>query len=328
LGAINNNGLALGSSPYNISFASVGTGLTGADIINLNENVGLLNINLGRSRVLNTYNALAAYSLRKLDYVYSGPAINVRRTSDNTTSSIGFDSNGNLDTGSLLTFTGTSSGFVHTWYDQSGNNKHISQSVTGSQPQIVNSGAIITPKTFETFTNLGINPNNNNTKPAVFFNNDLLDLGSSIGPIAQASYYIVFNLALTGTGDGYSLFYTNTDSANSAWNYGNGYGYPNVFSPDGSGRRNAFPTAPPNGGTTLWSAFHGPGSPMSIFLQGNINKGTNTELTFSSGSMFKVGRGTDYSFRGSIQEIILYPDSSTTRKNFVENNINNFYQIY
>jgi hypothetical protein len=32
LGAINNNGLALGSSPYNISFASVGTGLTNAEV--------------------------------------------------------------------------------------------------------------------------------------------------------------------------------------------------------------------------------------------------------------------------------------------------------
>jgi hypothetical protein len=31
LGAINNNGLALGNSPLNLSFASVGTGLTGAD---------------------------------------------------------------------------------------------------------------------------------------------------------------------------------------------------------------------------------------------------------------------------------------------------------
>jgi hypothetical protein len=48
LGAINNNGLALGSSPYNISFASVGVGLTGADLANLNRLTYNLQTNLGR----------------------------------------------------------------------------------------------------------------------------------------------------------------------------------------------------------------------------------------------------------------------------------------
>jgi hypothetical protein len=48
LGAINNNGLTLGSSPYNISFASVGTGLTGADLANLNRLTYNLQSNLGR----------------------------------------------------------------------------------------------------------------------------------------------------------------------------------------------------------------------------------------------------------------------------------------
>jgi hypothetical protein len=48
LGAINNNGLALGSSPYNISFASVGVGLTGNDIINQDKLVNTLSYGLGR----------------------------------------------------------------------------------------------------------------------------------------------------------------------------------------------------------------------------------------------------------------------------------------
>jgi hypothetical protein len=46
LGAINNNGLALGSSPYNISFASVGVGLTGNDLIQYNGLVSELQGNL------------------------------------------------------------------------------------------------------------------------------------------------------------------------------------------------------------------------------------------------------------------------------------------
>jgi hypothetical protein len=48
LGAINNNGLALGNSPLNISFASVGTGLTGGDTQTLSTLVGGLQLNLRR----------------------------------------------------------------------------------------------------------------------------------------------------------------------------------------------------------------------------------------------------------------------------------------
>jgi hypothetical protein len=48
LGAINNNGIALGSSPYNISFASVGVGLTGDDLYNLNNLTYNLQSNLKR----------------------------------------------------------------------------------------------------------------------------------------------------------------------------------------------------------------------------------------------------------------------------------------
>jgi hypothetical protein len=331
LGAINNNGLALGNSPLNLSFASVGTGLTGAELGTFNELVGGLNINLRRAGVLNTHGALAAYSLRLLDYGYTGPAVTVRRTSDNTTSSIGFDSNRDLDITSLLTFTGTSSAFVTTWHDQSGNNKHISQTVTGSQPLLVRSGSVVTAKTFETLTNLAINPNNNNTKPAIYFNGAFLDLGTSIGSITQASYYLVFNLAMPSIND-YSVMQTNTTSNNDRWKWlgANNNSYLNMFSPDGSSRRffEAFGPTFPVAGTTLWSAFHGPGSNMSIFLQGSINKGTDTSLAFSSGSMFRVGRGSVAVLPGSIQEIILYPDNSTSRKDFMENNINNYYQIY
>jgi hypothetical protein len=67
---------------------------------------------------------------------------------------------------------------------------------------------------------------------------------------------------------------------------------------------------------------------MRVFLQSNIDKGTNTSLAFSSGSMFRVGRGTSATLPGSIQELIVYPDALTSRKDFMENDINNYYQIY
>ena len=55
--------------------------------------------------LLDTYNGvMGAFSLRKLISTYTGPVLRVRRSLDNTESTIGFDSNGELDTTALLSF--------------------------------------------------------------------------------------------------------------------------------------------------------------------------------------------------------------------------------
>jgi hypothetical protein len=87
---------------------------------------------------------VAAYGLRRLRRLYTGFCIRVRRSSDNAELDIGFDSQGNLDILALLSFVGTGSGFVTTWYDQSGNGRNATQPTAGSQPQIVANGAIET----------------------------------------------------------------------------------------------------------------------------------------------------------------------------------------
>jgi hypothetical protein len=84
----------------------------------------------------------AAYSLRKLKTAYAGKAINVRRSSDNTTSDIGFTALGDLDTATLKTFVGAGNGFVTEWYDQSGNGNNAVQATTTSQPEIVIAGVV------------------------------------------------------------------------------------------------------------------------------------------------------------------------------------------
>jgi len=93
-----------------------------------------------------------AYGLRKVLTTYSGYAIKVRRSSDNTEQDIGF-SGADLDTAALLSFCGAGSGYISKWYDQSGSSKDLVQATTGSQPKIVNSGSLIT----------------NNGRPAVLF---------------------------------------------------------------------------------------------------------------------------------------------------------------
>lgn len=87
--------------------------------------------------------ASAAYSVRRLSSTYSGAALRVRRSSDNTEQDIGFVGL-DLDTTALASFVGAGNGFVTKWYDQSGNNNHGLQSVASVQPQIVFSGSIYT----------------------------------------------------------------------------------------------------------------------------------------------------------------------------------------
>jgi hypothetical protein len=94
--------------------------------------------------VLDDYpSATVAYSLRKLRTAYSGNAIKVRRSSDNTEQDIGFVGN-LLDTASLLTFCGVGNGFVTRWYDQSTNANDCANGTIANQCQVVISGAMIT----------------------------------------------------------------------------------------------------------------------------------------------------------------------------------------
>ena len=117
--------------------------------------------------LLDTYSgASAAYSLQKLRTAYTGYAISVRRSSDNTSQDIGFNSNGTLDTTSLLSFVGANNGFVSIWYDQSGNAYNFEQSTLDYQPTIVSSGSLLIK----------------NSKPTVVFDglSDYMSIPSSL----------------------------------------------------------------------------------------------------------------------------------------------------
>ncbi len=80
--------------------------------------------------------ATAAYSLRRLRSAYSGACCNVRRSSDNATTDIGFNSSGDFDSSAFSSFVGGGNGFIATWYDQSGNGFNATQGTAASQPQV------------------------------------------------------------------------------------------------------------------------------------------------------------------------------------------------
>jgi hypothetical protein len=119
--------------------------------------------------------ASVAYGLRRLSRFWTGAAIRVMRTSDNSELDIGFIGE-DLDIVTLLAFVGSDNGEIVIWYDQSGNGRHA-VSITGSRPRIVSNGAIETQ----------------NGKPAIRFDgvNDYLAAASPlIG--ATHSLFILF----------------------------------------------------------------------------------------------------------------------------------------
>lgn len=82
----------------------------------------------------------AAFSMRRLLSAYSGPILRLRRSSDNAESDFGATTSGDLDTASIATWLGGANGYVVTWYDQSGNGLHATQTTAAYQPLYVASG--------------------------------------------------------------------------------------------------------------------------------------------------------------------------------------------
>lgn len=89
--------------------------------------------------------AAAAYGLRKLRWAYTGPLIKLRRSGDNAEKgfwAVGGDPLGRLNVAEILIWLGGDTGFVVTWYDQSGFGRNVVQATAGKQP-ILNSDGLI-----------------------------------------------------------------------------------------------------------------------------------------------------------------------------------------
>lgn len=83
------------------------------------------------------------FSLRKLRSAYTGSAIRIRRTSDNTEADIGFVAN-LIDVSAINSFCSGTTCRVKTWYDQGGGAYNFSQTTQAEQPYIYQNGSIET----------------------------------------------------------------------------------------------------------------------------------------------------------------------------------------
>jgi hypothetical protein len=307
LGAINNNGLALANSPLGISFASVGTGLNNTEVRTLNNLVQQLQVNLKRPGYLLDLNSTAvmAVSVRKLKVNYTGFCMKVRRSSDNTTQDIGFNTSGDLDTVSLLAFTGTGSAFIDTWYDQSGNGRNVTQGTLANQPQIVSSGSVRLQ----------------GSRPAVYFNwnfnaNNSLYYTAPL-PVTQVTAYCVY--LRPGNFSNGDWVWSTAVGGDVYWSGGN-----NLFS-----TTTANFTVLDNTTPSLMNSYHS-GSLMQVYLNSSFQ--SNNTRVFSQGSGIALGQRYGVNgqrpLTGNIQELILLDDNISGSRLIFEPNINAYYQIY
>jgi len=262
--------------------------------------------------------AYAAYSLRQLSSTYTGSAIRVRRSSDNTEQDIGFVNNV-LDTGSLLSFCGAGDGFLYYWYDQSGNLRHLEQTSNGNQPRIVLTGSIET----------------SNNEPAIFVTSSRwMEFTTSGGSSIPSSFFTVLAPVNNSSTSyfGISRLEVNNEYV-ALGNNGTSQTITAVMNDSGN------PVVPINGLST---------SNNTMYLATNLNisetttgrklyvnstnEYTSTDLRFNTNyAGIRLNRLTTSNFgMGTAKwtEMIHYKTSQTSSRSGIETNMNNFYSIY
>lgn len=249
--------------------------------------------------------AAAAYSLRLLNSNYTGDAIVVRRDSDNATANIGFVG-GELNTTYLNEFCNGANGFVTTWFDQSGLNRNAVNVTASQQPKICDSinGIVL-----------------ENGKPALeWITGQIIGLQVDFGQAyAQPNTFFVVHKKITSTGH---LFDGSSSGTNRNLQF-----YNSLWA--GTALNGAYPSSEMNKQNILTALFNTTNSESYINTQlqvsGNVGPYGLGGVTI--GNSFGINSLTD-TLKGTVQELIIYPNNQITNRTGIETNINDFYNIY
>jgi hypothetical protein len=256
--------------------------------------------------LLDTYpGAAAAYSLRKLRTAYTGSAIRVRRSSDNTQTDIGFNGSNGLDTTALTTFVGVGNGFVTIWYDQSGNANNLIQNTALNQMYIIFSGVLNTSggkpcimgNTGNIWFNLTTSLNSNTDYSQYFYTECGSSIGSSVSFSTISTSFSFSGLAFVSN----FLFYfaNRTIRGTLSWVTGK-----NLFS------------------------FYSISNVLSGYNNGTLKTITTTSATFSDNYTWFGRTKDDINLRGKYIECILYANNQSSNNSGINSNINTYYSIY
>ncbi len=294
------------------------TGIAGTETVTVDRTAPVITSDRkGASRPLLSKlvgGAAAAYSLRDLnDRNGNNKVVEVRRSSDDTDRIFLAKEVAN---GTLEAWVGAgNNGFVSKWYDQSGNGNDAEQATAGSQPKIVNSGALVV---------------DNGIAGLDFDGGDFL-VASSVSGLE--SPFSIFSTSVRDS-NGYTASLSRSSAANR---------YFAVF--ESSGTSIAVPrnstsgvtvAASVSGADRLTFALTTGETSTSVGAKGGTVVTTTDDYGndfTSSSSLDQIAIGvqrtvspTGY-FNGRIREIIFYTSDQSANRPAIEANIKNQYEI-
>lgn len=287
--------------------------------LSLKASLGRSIITRSPSGILDAYpGTVGAYSLRALSSAWGRePVVNVRRSSDQLEEEFNASQ---VASGALATWVGAGNdGFVETWYDQSGEGNDAVQTVTGSQPKIVDAGVLVDGGILfdgvdDTLEANGVAPNFSGTDiPLSCFavnNYASVPTGNtvvaSLGNSSDNSPFFYFGESNTGQ---YRLFFRDEADATALIAFGS--------------------TAP---STNYLTSLFNDGASQAQFIDGgaagtaNIDLGSTPFNRFTIGALGRISDG-NYA-NASVSEIIMYNSDQSAKRTAIEDNINNHYEIY
>jgi hypothetical protein len=255
--------------------------------------------------LLDTYEgAAAAYSLRRLRSAYTGPAVRVRRASNNDELDIYFNRDGSLDTATLEAFCAGTDGFVKVWFDQGQGGNDATQTTTASQPKIVSSGSVVMV----------------NSEPALDFDGNDFFLDGSAITNENATFICVAIKRVDGV---YGLV-----SAQSTYNQG--YELTEVSGSLSFRILNSDLDVAVSTYTQFLAFAHYDGSTQGLAINGNYSSQSSSQslsLSTNVGIGTRIA-GSGQTWNGTMQEVILYNSDQSANREGIEDNINEHYGIY
>ena len=253
---------------------------------------GLLNESYGSG-------AAAAYSVRRLNGNYTGSAVQLERTSDNSFQDIGFDVNGDLDESAITTFCTGTTCKVRTWYDQSGSANDATQTNHNNQPTIYTGGAIVKDNGRVAFTSSKTTTLSLSTRitdvQSVFLT--LAPTDVNVTPKTDWGYFLL--------GD------TTTSDYHSDYN-------DNWLSP-------TFTSTSVRNGSNYLNGTSANLTTTARTEQQYLVSLISTSATNTVGTISKDRTQTNRSWVGSRQEIVLYNSDKSTDRTSIESNIGDYF---
>jgi len=264
--------------------------------------------------ILDTYTgAKVAYSVRRLRGGYTGALVRIRRSSDSAEKDFYPDTNNELSLTSedgagtsLTTWIGANSGYVVTWYDQSGNANNASRAVAADQPRIVNAGA------------LEVDPNNSNVAIKFDGTSDLFDI-TNINLTQNYYQHFVFNRASSGILS-FGLAYTGgVPPAPVVW-----YSNDTIYSTTTS--TVAHDASQTQTGDFIHTSLRDGSNNVKMWLNGTA-KTTQTN-SGTTGYMNAVGLYSGGYHSGYMQELIFWDTDQESNQSGIETDANAYFSVF